>query len=269
MFGKNAINGFRAACLSLALITGGMLAEPAAANSSMPSEGIRDPERVLPFAKKVERALAERGAHVAIVARVGRDPESLPGGIDYTHVGIWVYSDIETEDGKTVRGYAVHNLYQFPDDLSRSSLVEDFPPDFFADVYAMKAGVIIPEPALQQRLVELVSSPSYKKLHVEQYSLVANPFRRDYQNCTNFVLNVVTSAIHGTDDPAKVQSILRSEYQPRKIELNGLQRTFGPIFVSGFETNDHDGEIRTTTFGSLRDYLDAKELVQTAFVIEE
>ncbi|GAK44934.1 conserved protein [Tepidicaulis marinus] len=271
MFDTRLRSNFVAAVFALLVsVVCALLPDVASANSSAAPEGIKDPERVLPFAKKVERELAARGARVAIVARVGRDPESLPDGIDYTHVGIWIYSDIETEDGRTVRGYAVHNLYQFNDDLSRSSLQQDFPPDFFADVFAMRAGITIPSPELQDRLVAFVSSPSYAKLHVPNYSLVANPYDTAYQNCTNFVLSTLIGAIHGTDDLSKVIEIAaESGYEPQKVELNGLQRAFGPLFVAGFETDDHDGDIRTSTLGSITKYLQAQELVDASFVIEE
>jgi len=51
------------------------------------------PELIVSFSKKVERMLAEKGAHVAILARMGRPPSDLPQGMYYTHTGFAVYSE--------------------------------------------------------------------------------------------------------------------------------------------------------------------------------
>ncbi len=99
---------------------------------SSAASAIETPERVIPFAKKVERELGQRGALVAIVSRMGRDPKQMPDGIgDYTHVGIWVYSEMTAADGRKVNGYAVYNLYQVAGDEGRSELKQDFPAEFF------------------------------------------------------------------------------------------------------------------------------------------
>jgi hypothetical protein len=169
------------------------------ANASSNSNGvINQPERVIPYAKQVEQELAKRGARVAIVARVGQAPEDLPSGIEYTHVAFWVYSEMTLPSGETINGYAVHNLYQLANDASESELVTDFPVEFFGDVYELRAGIIIPEPAVQQRLIEFIGSQNYKGLHVPNYSLIANPHQRKFQNCTNFVLNSLVGAVYQT-----------------------------------------------------------------------
>ncbi len=241
---------------------------PAAASSNAAGE-IVNPEAVVPFAKKVERELAARGVRVAIVSRVGRDPASMPDGIEYTHVALWVYSDITSDDGRTLRGYAVHNLYQLPDDASRSELVQDFPVDFFGQVYELRTGVIVPTPDLQARLLEVIASPAYARQHRPDYSVVANPFSRKYQNCTNFVLEVLMAAIYQTDDPRRIAANVKAYFKPQPVGLNGLERTFGPIFVGGFRTDDHDGRIRTTTFGALERFLDGYGLLQERFEVTE
>ncbi|MEO0961623.1 MAG: DUF2145 domain-containing protein, partial [Pseudomonadota bacterium] len=166
----------RAAVLAVGL-TVSLIPHQATAQSSASSGVIMNPERVIPFAETVERELAARGARVAIVARVGRDPDDMPDGIEYTHVAFWVYSDIETADGKTVRGYAIHNLYQEADDAGRSFLTIDYPAPFFGEVFDLRAGVIIPTPQVQEKLLKIIASPTYKSLHNPNYSLVANPFR--------------------------------------------------------------------------------------------
>jgi hypothetical protein len=58
------------------------------------------PEKIVAFAKKVEKTIAARGARVALVARIGRPPGEMPPGMRYTHVGFAVYSQITMKDGR-------------------------------------------------------------------------------------------------------------------------------------------------------------------------
>ena len=59
-------------------------------------------EEVISFAKKVERTLASKGAHVAILARMGRPLSEMPPGMHFTHVAFVVYSQIQTADGRVI-----------------------------------------------------------------------------------------------------------------------------------------------------------------------
>ena len=79
------------------------------------------PEQAATFAKQVERDLAMRNAHVAIVFRAGRPRTDLPDNIAYTHGAFWVYGETTGADGKTYKGYAVYNLYQGDANRCRST----------------------------------------------------------------------------------------------------------------------------------------------------
>jgi hypothetical protein len=88
-------------------------------------------EQIIRFAKQVEKKLAKKGARVA---RVGRPAAKMPEGMHFTHVSFAVYSQITTYDGRVLPGYAIYNEYQSNDKPDTSSLVQDFPVDFFAGV---------------------------------------------------------------------------------------------------------------------------------------
>lgn len=256
---------------ALGLFLFGSLGAPAYAQMSSGASTIENPERVIPFAKQVERTLAERGARVALVSRMGRDPKLMPEGIgDYTHVGIWVYSEMTTEDGRKVNGYAVYNLYQVEGEEDRSELVQDFPAEFFAAVFDLKAGIVIPAPELQEEILRIVQSPSYEKLHVPAYSVVANPYDWRYQNCTNFVMSILVASIYGTDDRAEITRHLKEYYEPQTVRLSGITRTVGALFVPGFATSDHaGGPLRTSTFDSIGRFLTTYELAEAVLEITE
>ena len=119
---------------------------------------------------------------MAIVARAGRKAEDLPKGIAYTHTGFFVYSDITLADGRVVPGYVVYNLYQGLDgDKARSYLEQDFPINMVADMAEPYLGVIIPTPDMQNKILGVISSPRYAAMHVERYSLLANPLNAKFQ----------------------------------------------------------------------------------------
>jgi len=213
------------------------------------------PELIIKFAKKVERVLAQKGARVAIIARVGEDPSKLPEGIQFTHTAIAVYSKITTADGRKIPGYAIYNLYQRNEDPSASDLVRDFPVDFFAGVKLLKAGIIIPTPALQKRLLKVLASPTYKALHDPHYSIIANPFTLGYQNCTEHTLDVLTAAIYETDDIKRIKANEKAYFTAQKVNVNPFKLFLGSVFASEVSTSDHPSTPVTATFTTIAAFL--------------
>lgn len=253
--------------LSLAaatLVAAGLTAQ-AEAGSRQSESPVLPIEQVSDFADQVQAELAAHGAHVAIVSRVGRDPAQLPDGISYTHVGIWVYSNITMEDGRSVRGYAVHNLYQRAENLDVSDLVQDYPADFFAGAFSLNAGVIIPDPRLQAKLLAVVNSPTYKKLHNPSYSVVANPENGAYQNCTEHTLDVLMAALYDTDDLARIKANIRAHFEPETIRINPIKRLVGPLVMDGVAMDDQTGAIQTSTFTTIARFMANHDLSDGAY----
>lgn len=257
---KRLITSFAAAIiLVVGTITG---VEAGSRQSDDPTLPI---EEVSAFADQVQKQLADQGAHVALVARVGRDPAQLPDGIAYTHVGIWVYSNIEMADGRTVRGYAVHNLYQRADDLNVSDLIQDYPADFFAGAYSLDAGVIVPDPRLQAKLLDVINTPTYQELHNTRYSVVANPDSNAFQNCTEHTLNLLMAALYDTDDMARIKANTRAHFSPQIVEVSPLKRLIGPMVMDGVTMSDHTSTVRTTTFTTIAGFMDRFDLLEDAY----
>jgi hypothetical protein len=212
-------------------------------------------EEIITFAKKVERTLASKGAHVAILARMGRPLSEMPRGMRFTHVAFVVYSQIQTADGRTLPGYAIHNLYQYDDKPNTSRLVIDYPVDFFSGVAHMEAGILIPSAELQQRLVKLIASPAYASLHEPRYSVIANPFNEGRQNCTEFVLDVINSAIYQTANVKQLKQVAQKFFVAQPVEVNPFKLLLGSVFSAEVVTSDHPSKPVTATFESISDYL--------------
>lgn len=227
------------------------------------------PEQAAAFSKQMERDLADRGARVAIVFRAGRMRDQLPDGIAYTHGAFWVYRDIQTADGQSLKGYAVYNLYAGDGKAwskGESRLVQDFPLDFTRGSTVNDMAVIIPSPEMQRRILAVIDSPTYEKVHNPEYSLVANPWARKYQNCNNFMLNVIGAGIWETDNPDQITVNLKAHYKPTIVKANGLVRFFGPIADQRLRTDDQDATIRTATYESMAVFMRENKLLQDAYI---
>jgi len=226
-------------------------------------------EDVRAFAAQVEQTLATNRAHVALVARVGVDPQDLPDGVRYTHVGFWVYSDLTQPDGSRQRGYRAHNLYQRAGDLDISDLVQDSPVEFFSGVARLEAAIIVPDARLQEKLARLLTGPAYAKLHNPAYSVLSNPATNQFQNCTEHILNILIAALYDTDDMARIKGNIRAHVRPQTITLDPFLRLFGPAFTAGVSMADHGERIETTSFASLRDFMARYALSQQVIHVTE
>lgn len=228
-------------------------------------------EQAAGFSKQVERDLAAKGARLAMVFRTGRPRSQLPDGIAYTHGAFWVHRTIKTADGGTMSGYAVYNLYAgdgqaWPKIESR--LVQDWPLDFTRGSTVDDMAVIIPSPEIQRRIIAVIDSPTYQRVHNPEYSLVANPWSRKYQNCNNFMLNVLAAAIWETDDPQQITADLKAHFKPTIVKANAVMRLFGPIADQRLRTDDQKGPIRTATYESLAAFMKENNLLQEAYSID-
>lgn len=240
---------------------------PAVAGSSTAGAPILPAPQVAAFSDRVQQDLAARGATVAIVARVGRDPAMLPEGILYTHVAFWVYSRITRSDGTSGMGYRVYNLYQRDGDLTRSDLVQDTPADFFAGAHHLDAGIVIPDPRLQRKLLEVIASPTYAALHNPSYAVLANPASRQFQNCTEHTLDVLMAAIYDTADENRIKANIAAYFTPQTVPINGLQRLFAPAATQALTTVDHGPIVRTATFSSIARFMQANDLAEEVYRI--
>lgn len=212
-------------------------------------------EEIMGFAKKVERSLAAEGARVAILARMGRPLSEMPEGMRFTHVAFAVYSTITLANGNNVPGYAIYNLYQKDDRPDVSLLAQDFPVDFFAGVARLEAGIVIPSPELQQRLLEVIGSPVYASLHEPHYSLIANPYTLGRQNCTEFVLDVINAAIYQTSDINIIKANTNAYFKAQTVNVNPFKLMLGSMFSAEVSTSDHQGKPVTATFEKIAEYL--------------
>lgn len=220
------------------------------------------------FAKRVENFAAKQRARVFILARLGSAKENLPEGIDFTHVGLAVYSTIQTNQGETLRGYAIHNLYQDPKDLSLSNLVLDYPVDFFLGAVELKAGIIIPSQNMQQKILTGLEAGLSEKLHNPHYSIIANPYTKQYQNCTEHILDLLFAAVYSTDSIVQIKVNQKAYFQSHTLDVSPFKRFLAPIFSSDIQMSDQGNQIKVATFTSISTFMRNYGLADTVAIID-
>ena len=220
------------------------------------------------FAKQIERELAGQGARIALVFRTGRAREDLPDGIRYTHGAFWVYSEMQTETGERIRGYSVHNLYHGEENRRRSHLAQDWPLNFTQGDVIGEVGIIVPSPEMQRRLLTLFASGAINGLHQPEYSLISNPHDLRFQNCNEFMLDVLAAAAWETTDRDTLKTNLAAWYEPARVQTSLLERMFGPSVDERVRLDDHRGPIRTATFASMGEFMTEFNLASTVYELE-
>ena len=255
--------------LSSIVIFISLLSSSVFAGSTADTENQYSAKSISTFAKDVEQYAAKQGARAFIIARVGRPENELPKGIKYTHTAIAVYSSITLDSGEQVKGYAIHNLYQKEEQPDKSELVVDYPVDFFWGVNTLKAGILIPTPALQQRLLETIATGQHKQVHNKNYSVISNPFNNMLQNCTEHTLDVLNLSIYQNTDMAFLKQTATQHFTPQRVKINPLKLLLGNWFVDEVSTEDHQGKIYTTTFSSIESYLQRNDLLVSAVEFQQ
>lgn len=209
------------------------------------------PAEVARFAANVQAVLSRNNARVAILARMGRPLSELPDGIHFTHVAFAVASDANTRESE----YRVYNLYQRADRLDVSELIEDSSVEFFSNVVRLEAGILIPSPEIQARLLRVIKSPVYAKLHEPRYSFIANPYTEGRQNCTEFTLDVITSALTGTSDIHSVKAYERLNFEAQTITVSPWKLRVKSMLSDEVSMSDHTGAPKTATFEKIAAYV--------------
>ncbi|WP_299979000.1 DUF2145 domain-containing protein [uncultured Pseudoteredinibacter sp.] len=228
-----------------------------------------EPKRIAQFAKQVEKYAAARGARAFIIARLGRPEGELPKGVRYTHTAVAIYSNIKLANGEEAKGYAIHNLYQVPAQPERSYLLTDYPVDFFWGAQELKAGIVIPREEVQSRLIDLIDSGANKRLHNPKYSLISNPLTQQYQNCTEYTLDLLNAAIYQTTDLDQLKANTRAYFEPQKLRMSSLKISLAAMLRKEIVTKDHKGRPKMATFGSIERYLQKYGLVQHSLTLQE
>lgn len=226
---------FGAALLSLAI------AVPARAGQPCEERPLAAHEVVLSMdlAQRTVQALEASGAQVALVSRAGQDLSRYR--LRYSHMGIAV------RDHPKGRWTVVHALNDCGSAVS--GLYDEGMGKFFlTDLYRHETQLVIPGPALQEKLAKLAGTRTPVRLHEPKYNMLSYVYSTRYQNSNQWVLETLAAA---AAPPGQVETRFEAQkwlrsigFQPPTVEVPAAVRLGARMFRANVAFDDHPYERR-------------------------
>lgn len=194
-------------------------------------------DRVLRFASVVQEALSATGSDAVLISRSGLDLSRF--GIRYSHAAIaW-----KNADGM----WSARQLY-YACDEGNPRLYDQGLAGFVMGIDDATQGYIsivsLPPEAAQTLRQAALDTPRALHLLAARYSANAYPFSLHYQNCNQWVMELLAVAwgdlADGDDLRARAQQWLReAPYQPEPVDVGSHALIFASNFVPLLHLDDH------------------------------
>jgi hypothetical protein len=198
---------------------------------------------------------------IVLIGRVGQDLSKY--GLRYSHIA-FIQKDEASGQWRTTHLLNGCNSNQ-------SALWQEGLANFFLDdLMAFDALLVIPSPAIQEKLQAIVSSrDTVKSMHQPLYNMVAYPFSDKYQNSNQWALELFAMALSqqaGINPPItsrkQAQQWLKlTNYEPSTLKLSAFTRLGARMFKANVAFDDHPDERRfsdlidTVTVESMATYI--------------
>ncbi len=197
-------------------------------------------DRLLRFAAVVREALATSGAQAALIARSGTDLSRLH--LRYSHAAVALPEGLDSP-------WAVRQLYYaceegqprlFDQGLAGFVLGSDDPDVGFVSL------LLLPPEAAAPLARAALDKPLALGLLNARYSANAYAFSTSYQNCNQWVAELLAAATAGTATRTDAQAWLRAEgYAPEPVHAAPWLMLAGH-FVPWLHFDDHPAELLAT-----------------------
>jgi hypothetical protein len=203
----------------------------------------RQQDRMLRFAAIVRAELDASGEEIALVSRSGIDLRYL--GVRFSHSGL------SLKHGSDVP-WSVRQLY-YACDEGRPRLYDQGVAGFLfnSDEPAISyvSVVLLPREQAMQMQRAALDKPRALRLLAASYSANAYPFSTRYQNCNQWVIELMAAAwgdlADGDDLRERAQAWLAaSGYDPPAIDLDSHPLKFAAAFMPLVHLDDHPAEDR-------------------------
>ena len=207
------------------------------------------------------------GVDVVLIARGGQDLSKY--GLRHSHLAFLLRED----DGQW---RAVHLLN--PCKTAESHLFREGVATFIGETSShtdLRIGV--PTPALRDALKAMLTQPAIqaKALHEARYSVVAYPFRTEYQNSNQWILEVLGAAMAQVEERTLIvnrtqaqQWLQRHMYTPSTLHIGVAKRLGARFFVPNAAVTDHpageriSGNYSVVTVESVFDFVQQQKGLQ-------
>lgn len=210
--------------------------------------------QALELAEQTRQRLHQASASSAIIARVGQDLSGY--GLRYSHLGL-VY---QTSPGQY---QVLHELNECG--TARSGLYREGLANFLLDdVFAFEMLLLLPPPAVQPKLQQLLQSEQALQAHHPVYNMLAYPFDLTYQNSNQWGLELLATLLSPTvlaNRQAVQHWLQQQQYQPGVIEVDPLSRLGASMFRANVSFTEHplkqrlQGRYQVVTVESVQAFL--------------
>lgn len=193
-------------------------------------------QRAMTLAQRTAATLDASGAQVVVLARAGQDLSKY--GLAWSHLGL------AYKDGPRWR--VVHKLNGCGSaraDVYRQGLGEFF----LDDLYQYQAGIVVPDPTLQARLLPVLRDNTQAlRLHTGAYSMVAYPWAQRYQQSNQWAIETLAMAqAPEATTRERAQAWLKfSGYEPTTLRLGAFTRLGARATAANIAFDDHPNEKR-------------------------
>jgi len=217
---------------------------------------VDDVRKSMDLAQHSMDALEASGAQLALIARAGQNLSRY--NVRYSHVGlVW-------RDHPEGRWTVVHLLNECG--TADSNLYNEGLGNFFlTDLYQFDAEILIPAPAVQQKMAQLLASRTPLRMHESSYNMLAYAFSTRYQNSNQWVLEMLAAASAApgaveTRDEAQ-RWLKQAGFMPGTVHIDAATRLGARMFRANVAFDDHPfgqrmaGQIDTITVDSVDRFL--------------
>ncbi len=203
-------------------------------------------DRLLRFGAIIKSELEKSGQRVALIARSGIDLSRF--GVRYSHAGVSLQASENTP-------WSVRQLYYACDEgkpriydqgMSGFVLADD------ASAVGYVSVVLLPSPEAAELERVALSNQQAVQLLGATYSANAYPFSQRYQNCNQWVIELLATAWGSTGattgdttaaQRAQAQGWLRGQgYQPSRLVVDSRPLMWLGVFVPWVHSDDHPPE---------------------------
>ncbi len=227
--------------------------------STQKGEALFGRELLEDYGAQIITHLHENNVEMAIISRSGQPRAKLPDGISFTHSAFWV---------KNGDSYDVYNLYHGEENRLISSLVTDGAADFLRLTREHDVGILLPKPDVQIALAAYIKSENYPRMHQVNYSLISNPLDTRFQNCNEFMLDMLAAFAWDEYDPKTVKTRLGTAFQPTEIKAGFVRRHIAPFVDERLVMADQGKQIFTTTRLDLKEFMQNENMLDKAYVLD-
>ena len=198
-------------------------------------------DRLLQVAAIVRRELEDSGQSLALISRSGLDLQRF--GVRYSHAGVSLKASENTP-------WSVRQLY-YACDEQRPRLFDQGLAGFLfgTDDAALGYVSIVLLPRAQADTLERAALDKSRALRLlaARYSANAHAFSLRYQNCNQWVMELLASAWGGLNDSEQLRAdaqawLATRGYRPQPIDVGSHLLMFAAGFVPWLQLDDHPQE---------------------------